>query len=184
MLLLIAMTAIIDLSCEAICRRLIGQDAGKGVLTMNAKLSADTVAVLRQTNPEILARPLPQRLRSWALWLAFLAVFGFGLWLDRCHPQRIWDGLGKLGFLVHFMWPPSDGGAFWEHVYAMPQTLGMAFLGTLIAAVVALPLGFLGAKNVVPNWLFHFGLRRGFDSNRVRIWPKRTPASRLVKGLL
>ncbi|OEO32397.1 phosphonate ABC transporter, permease protein PhnE [Devosia insulae DS-56] len=133
---------------------------------MNPKISADTVAVLRSTNPELFSRPLLQRLRTWSLWLAFLAVFGFGLWWIEASPQRIWDGLGKLGFLVRFMWPPSDGGAFWEHVYAMLQTLGMAFLGTLIAAVVALPLGFLGAKNVVPNWLFHFGLRRGFDSLR------------------
>jgi len=133
---------------------------------MNPKLSADTVAVLRGTNPEIFGRPLLYRLRTWSLWLLFLAVFGFGLWWIDATPQRIWDGLGKLGFLVRFMWPPSDGGAFWEHVYAMLQTLGMAFLGTLIAAVVALPLGFLGAKNVVPNWLFHFGLRRGFDSLR------------------
>jgi len=133
---------------------------------MNSKLSADTVAVLRSTNPEIFGRPLPQRLRTWSLWLAFLAVFGFGLWWIDASPQRIWNGLDKLGFLVRFMWPPSDGGAFWEHVYAMLQTLGMAFLGTIIAAVVALPLGVLGAKNVVPNWLFHFGLRRGFDSLR------------------
>jgi phosphonate transport system permease protein len=42
----------------------------------------------------------------------------------------------------------------------------MAFLGTAIAAVLAGPLGFLGAKNIVPNWFFHFGLRRFFDAFR------------------
>jgi phosphonate transport system permease protein len=31
---------------------------------------------------------------------------------------------------------------------------------------VSLPLGFLGARNVVPQWLFHFGLRRVFDGLR------------------
>lgn len=42
----------------------------------------------------------------------------------------------------------------------------MAFLGTLLAALVAVPLGFLGARNVVPVGLFHFGLRRLFDGLR------------------
>ncbi len=133
---------------------------------MSAHLPTDRVAALRVSNPAIFARPLRERLRDWALWLALFGVLGFGLWWIDASPQRVWDGLGKLGFLLRFMWPPSDGGVFWEHCYAMLQTLGMAFLGTLLAAVVALPLGFLGAKNVVPNWLFHFGLRRSFDALR------------------
>ena len=32
----------------------------------------------------------------------------------------------------------------------MVETVAMAFLGTLLASVVALPLGFLGARNVIP----------------------------------
>lgn len=133
---------------------------------MSPAISANRISALRVSNPEIFARPLPQRLRDWSLWLTLFAVLGFGLWWIDASPQRIWDGLGKLGFLLKFMWPPSDGGVFWEHCYAMLQTLGMAFLGTLLAAVIALPLGFLGAKNVVPSWLFHFGLRRSFDALR------------------
>ena len=35
-----------------------------------------------------------------------------------------------------------------------------------IATLAAVPLGFLGARNVVPQWLFHFGLRRIFDGIR------------------
>jgi|GEM_PF-5999936 len=42
----------------------------------------------------------------------------------------------------------------------------MAFLGTLIAFLCALPLGFLGATNVVANPFVHFGLRRLFDTLR------------------
>jgi phosphonate transport system permease protein len=133
---------------------------------MSTTIPTDTIAALRASNPEIFARPMAQRLRDATVWLLFLAVLGFGLWWIEASPQRVWDGLGKLGFLLKFMWPPRDGGAFWEHAYAMLQTLGMAFLGTVLAAVVALPLGFLGAKNIVPNWLFHFGLRRGFDTLR------------------
>jgi phosphonate transport system permease protein len=42
----------------------------------------------------------------------------------------------------------------------------MAFLGTFVAAVIALPLGFLGARNVVVNALAHFSIRRVFDGFR------------------
>jgi phosphonate transport system permease protein len=48
----------------------------------------------------------------------------------------------------------------------MLQTLAMTFLGTLLASLAALPLGFLGARTVVPQWLFHFGIRRIFDAIR------------------
>jgi phosphonate transport system permease protein len=42
----------------------------------------------------------------------------------------------------------------------------MAFLGTFVAAAMALPLGFLGARNVVVNALAHFSLRRVYDGFR------------------
>ena len=81
-------------------------------------------------------------------------------------PQRIWQGIWKLGWLVQLMFPPWHGGWLGEFSYAMLQTLAMAFLGTLFASLAAVPLGFLGARNVVPQWLFHFGLRRIFDGIR------------------
>jgi phosphonate transport system permease protein len=133
---------------------------------MNTTIPADRLKALQQANPQLFARPLAHRLRDWSAWGAVLALLGFGLWWIDASPARIWDGLSKLGFLVRFMWPPSDGGLFGEHAYAMLETLAMAFLGTIVAAVVALPLGFLGAKNIVPNWLFHFTLRRSFDTLR------------------
>lgn len=132
---------------------------------MTTVLPAD-VSRLKRTNPEIFARPLPERLRTWALWLAFLAIFVFGLWWIDATPLRLLNGLGKLGMLVGLMIPPWPGDGLWDYCRAMLETLAMAFLGTVIAAVVALPLGFLGAKNIVPNWLFHFGLRRFFDAFR------------------
>ena len=45
----------------------------------------------------------------------------------------------------------------------MLETVAMAFLGTLLASLVALPLGFLGARNVIPSGVFRFLTRRVFD---------------------
>ena len=135
-------------------------------MTHASAISPDDIARLRAHHPNVLAAPLATRLRTWGMWLLFLAAFGWGLWWIDASPVRIWNGLSKLGFLIGLMFPPSDGGAFWDYVTGMVETLGMAFLGTLLAAAVALPLGILGAKNVVPNWLFHFSLRRVFDGFR------------------
>jgi phosphonate transport system permease protein len=64
------------------------------------------------------------------------------------------------------MVPPVHGGWLDEFAWALLQTLGMAFLGTLLAVLAAVPLGALGAQNVVPRRLVHFGLRRSLDALR------------------
>jgi phosphonate transport system permease protein len=124
------------------------------------------IARLRRTHPELFTRPLAERLKTWALWFGFVATMAYGLWWVDANPMRVVEGLDKLGLLVRLMIPPHPGDGFWGYVHAMLETLGMAFLGTVIAAVLAVPLGFLGAKNVMPNWLFHFGLRRIYDGFR------------------
>jgi phosphonate transport system permease protein len=132
---------------------------------MTATSYAD-IARLKRSHPQVFARPLAERLRDWSLWLGLIALCCFGLWWIDASPMRIINGLNKLGLLVTLMIPPWPGDGLWDYTLAMAETIAMAFLGTLIAFVVALPLGFLGAKNIVPNWLFHFGIRRFFDAFR------------------
>jgi phosphonate transport system permease protein len=64
------------------------------------------------------------------------------------------------------MIPPSPGELWVEILQGLAESLAMAFLGTAIAATVAIPLGFLGARNVATNMLFRFSLRRVFDGMR------------------
>ncbi|WP_372619047.1 phosphonate ABC transporter, permease protein PhnE [Falsiroseomonas sp.] len=89
-----------------------------------------------------------------------------GLWRVDATPERILDGLGKLGWLVGLMWPPSPGGALGDLLDALAETVAMAFLGTLLAATVALPLSFFGAGNVVASTLLRFTVRRSYDALR------------------
>ena len=81
-------------------------------------------------------------------------------------PQRLQEGIGQLGGILRLMVPPTDNGQAMAYVQAMGETLGMAFFGTVIAALIALPLGFLGASTVVTNPLLHFVIRRVFDMFR------------------
>jgi phosphonate transport system permease protein len=50
-----------------------------------------------------------------------------------------------------------------EPIYAIIETLAMAFLGTLLASLAAVPLSFIGAKNINRFAGLHFAVRRGFD---------------------
>jgi phosphonate transport system permease protein len=82
--------------------------------------------------------------------------------------SRFVTGLGKLGELLFFMLPPSTGGWPKALVYldALGETVAIALLGTLLAALLAFPVGFMAAKNVMTQRLVHFSSRRFLDTVR------------------
>lgn len=76
---------------------------------------------------------------------------------DRVDPART-----NLGYIVNEMWTNK----MWRHrdvAWAIFETILMAFLGTMAAAIVALPLGFLAARNFMPLGPLRFAVRRFFD---------------------
>lgn len=104
---------------------------------------------------------------------AAVAAYAAGLAMLDISPARIWHGLGQLGAIAGLMLPPRAGGHFLLYLDALGQTLSIAFLGTLLAAVLALPFGFLAARNVVANRMVHALARRSLDTVRsidVLIW--------------
>ncbi len=104
-----------------------------------------------------------------------IAVFGYGIYSLDMSYGRIVAGLGELGSMALRMLPPTPGS--WalagSYVHAMVETLAIALLGTLMAAVLAFPLGFLAARNTTLNRLVKFMARRCFDTLRgvdILIW--------------
>ena len=76
---------------------------------------------------------------------------------DRLDPAR-----SNIGFMLSEFWINK----MWHHrdvAWAMFETLLMAFLGTMGAALIALPLAFLAASNFTPFRVIRFGFRRVFD---------------------
>jgi phosphonate transport system permease protein len=115
--------------------------------------------------------PAPPRTHSRLLPLIgglVLLSYLVGLWVLDVTPWRIFAGLGRLGDIMLLMFPPSPGSMehFWTYLAALGQTLAIAFLGTSVACVFALPLGFLAARNVVAGWVLHVLSRRVLDSIR------------------
>jgi phosphonate transport system permease protein len=74
--------------------------------------------------------------------------------------------LAALGKFIALMVPPTTGGHLALFMKAMVETLAIAFLGTLTAAVLAVPLSLLAAKNTTPSLLLRFVVRRLLDCIR------------------
>jgi phosphonate transport system permease protein len=99
-------------------------------------------------------------------------LFLYGVLTLGVSPSKIFFGLGELALMVMRMFPP-DAQQFNTYLYAIAETLAIALLGTLSAAVVAFPLGFLAARNTTINRVVHFFARRSFDTLRgidILIW--------------
>jgi phosphonate transport system permease protein len=117
--------------------------------------------------------PLANRLLGPAVVALVLGLFAYTLVALGFTFERVWNGFGRLGTIVVHMLPPDPGKHFWKYFHALGETVAIALLGTLLAAVIAVPLALLAAKNIIPNRLFHFGWRRGLDFFRaidVLIW--------------
>ena len=111
--------------------------------------------------------PGPVRLGLRGLGIVlFFAWFIGALWYFDFSPARLWNGLNGLGKILVLMIPPSPGELWVEILKGLAESVAMAFLGTFMAAIVAVPLGFMGARNVVTTTLLRFSLRRVFDGMR------------------
>lgn len=81
-------------------------------------------------------------------------------------PLAIWAGLGRLGWLLTFMVPPSTGGLLDVFLWAMAETLAIALLATVFAALLAIPFGLLCARSAGALAPVTFVARRLSDTVR------------------
>ena len=138
-----------------------------GDRTLSASLISGAPA-LRERHPTLFLPAWRSRLIvSTGIGLA-VGVYILALVVLEFSPARILGGLGQLGDIVRLMLPPDPGtwSRFVLYAHSLAETLAIAFLGTLSAALLALPVGFFAAKNVVANRIVHALSRRGLDAIR------------------
>jgi phosphonate transport system permease protein len=121
---------------------------------------------LRAKYPDVFGRPASARLAMPAMLVAALAVFLFGLVDLDFSPARLLAGLHQLGWITLMMIPPDPGSSLPAYLSALGETLSIALLGTTLAAVFALPVSLLAARNIVPSNIIRFPVRRLLDSIR------------------
>ena len=64
------------------------------------------------------------------------------------------DSTKYFGDILSRMLPP-DFSNLSELIYAMFETIEIAFLGTFIAIVLSIPLGLFSARNLAPNYFVY-----------------------------
>jgi len=110
-----------------------------------------------------------------ALAAAAASVYLFGLVALDVSPMRIFGGLRRLIDIFGLMLPPNPQSWARAELFVgeLGQTLAIACLGTLGAAALGAPLGFLAARNVVASRLLRLVTRRSLDTLRsidILIW--------------
>jgi len=113
-----------------------------------------------------------------------VVVLALSVWLSGITATNIGDGLfERIGhffyrMLPHLRWDSlfasrETPGSLLSWFYALPlwlkaikETVEMAFVGTLLAGLIALPLSFGAAANVNRRGVLRQVIRRGFDTLR------------------
>jgi phosphonate transport system permease protein len=121
---------------------------------------------LRARYRDVFDRPASSRLATPAMILLAAGVLVFGLVDLDFSPARLWSGLHQLGWITLMMLPPDPGSSLPLYLKALGETLSIALLGTTVAALLALPVSLLAARNIVPSGIVRFPVRRFLDSIR------------------
>jgi phosphonate transport system permease protein len=91
-----------------------------------------------------------QRTARFAVYLLIVAAIVVSLQTIEIIPELLADAPEQIGDLVARMWP-IDWHAYPANVHdALVETIHIAALGTLLALVLALPVGIIAAHNLVP----------------------------------
>jgi phosphonate transport system permease protein len=130
------------------------------------QIMPDVVATLRREHPRAFGPSTAAVVARWVGAVLTLAWLICLLWWFDITPIRLWNGLFGLGKIIILMIPPSPGEQWEDILKGLSESVAMAFLGTFMAMLFAVPLGFLGARNVVINTLAHFSIRRIYDGFR------------------
>ncbi|HWI64178.1 MAG TPA: phosphonate ABC transporter, permease protein PhnE [Symbiobacteriaceae bacterium] len=96
-------------------------------------------------------RRLSDRYRAPALWTLLLGGLVGSVVVTGFTPEKMqtWEHAGEF---IKGMFPP-DWTILPQVIKGMGETVGIAFLGTFLAFLLAFPLAFFAARNIGPAWL-------------------------------
>ncbi|MGJ8527748.1 phosphonate ABC transporter, permease protein PhnE [Maritalea sp.] len=129
-------------------------------------MTQNEVQAFKAKYPDIYQPPLKTRVLRISVWAGIIGLFVYCLIAFDFSPMRIWVGFERLGRVISFMFPPYIWTSWTEFApifEGLLETLAIAFLGTVLGAVIAFPLSFLGAKNINKIPFLRLGVRRGYD---------------------
>jgi phosphonate transport system permease protein len=141
---------------------------------MPARIPVDLGAV-RGRHPQHFQRFDRRRQTVLAVAAAAFALLIFAMGELGFFDGKLLAGMGRLVEIAGLMLPPDPKD--WAHVRifssALLETIAISLLGTLMAAVLALPLAFLAARNITAQRVVRFLSRRSLDTIRsvdILVW--------------
>lgn len=121
---------------------------------------------LVEAYPDVFRPSRVKRVQTAGTVVALVGLFLFGMvWLGFSF-EKLATGITRLGVILGLMFPPSPGALLHLYLKGLVETLAIAFLGTMLAAILSFPLAFIAAKNVVGQRIVHFLSRRFLDTIR------------------
>ena len=106
-----------------------------------------------------------QRVMRSVFYLVVLIAIAWSLQSIEIIPEFLYDAPEQMADLVSRMWPP-DLSYVRPTLKGLIETLHIATLGTIIAIVMALPVGLLAARNVTPNLALNLFAKLVFVTSR------------------
>ncbi len=99
----------------------------------------------------------PERMARFAVFFGFALALSVSIRTVEVIPEFLYDAPTQVMDLLTRMWP-MDFAYYPQGIHeAMVETLHIASLGTLLAVVMAIPVGIMAANNIVQiplfNWL-------------------------------
>jgi phosphonate transport system permease protein len=95
------------------------------------------------------------RRSRWAAWAVILGAIAWSAVETEVSLGRMVEGLPFMWDFMRRMVPP-DLSVLGNALRGAVETIQIAVVGTAVAAVLALPLGFVAARNAAPSWLFYW----------------------------
>ncbi|WP_045392485.1 phosphonate ABC transporter, permease protein PhnE [Falsirhodobacter sp. alg1] len=133
--------------------------------------ASDTrVAITRPEGRLTVTKARTETFRYFLGWPLFFfttdSPFHYMTWTELARSALSSDRIVADQSNLSAMWHDFWYNPMWRHnavAWAIFETLMMAFLGTMMGAMIALPLAFLSARNFGPSMPIRFAIRRVFD---------------------
>jgi phosphonate transport system permease protein len=106
-----------------------------------------------------------KRLSRFAFYVAAVAALVVSLQTIDVIPEFLYDAPAQMGDLFTRMWPP-DPRYITPTLNGLIETLHIATLGTIIAIMLAVPVGLLAARNVTPSLTLNLFAKFVFVTSR------------------
>jgi phosphonate transport system permease protein len=126
-------------------------------------MTAEEINAQRERYPRAFSETPLNRLISWGSYIILLSILLYAMNRFGFFSERFYGSFEKMAIMFGQMFPPTTGGQFPDYIDAILETLAMAFIGSLIGGLLALPFAFMAAKNFNSFRPLQFTTRRFAD---------------------